>query len=413
MPHRLNSTSAKPAHSTEHLFRETYGEVFSLLYRRYGPAHLETIEDALQEAFYTALRIWPTKGQPEKPQAWLLTVAQNHLLNHLKREAIRQKVALPAATYASAAAEGEPAESQLHLLFALCHPDLSAQAQVIFALKHLGGFGVEEIACGLQLTKEAVYKILQRSKLFFQKLSPKFLEVDIRATPGRLQNVLHILYLMFNEGYDTTQGESLLNQDICLEAVRLTHLLHETVGSQEVAIGHLLALQYFQLSRFDARLDDLNRFVPLSRQDRSKWDQRLIQMGFHYLNQGFPDKINPYYLQACIASIHAAAPSPAHTHWCTIKRLYDVLLQHSYTFIIAMNRAIAVAECEGLAQGISLLLELESAASHYYLYHVALGDLYVRNQQPGKAKTCYQKALLLTSSGTRKEIIRQKQDQLP
>ncbi|RNI31964.1 sigma-70 family RNA polymerase sigma factor [Rufibacter immobilis] len=415
MPHPPNPSSAQPIFSTEHLFRETYGEVFSLLYRRYGPAHQESIEDALQEAFYAALKVWPTKGLPQKPQAWLLTVAQHKLLNHLKRSNLHQAAAQQYAQENPAVAlcEGETQESQLQLLFACCHPKLSESAQIIFALKHLGGFGVEEIAQGVQQSKEAVYKSLQRSRKFFQTLSPDFMELDIQASPDRLQNVLRILYLLFNEGYDTTQGNNLLNRDICLEAVRLTHLLQEKMGQQRLEVRHLLALQYFQLSRFETRLDDQGRFVPLSRQDRSQWDKPLISRGYHFLKEAFPRQLNPYYLQACIAGLHAAAPTYAQTDWCAIKRLYDLLLQQNNSFIIALNSAIAVAECDGVAQGINLLLDLKESAAHYYLYHIALGDLYHRSRQPAQAKACYQTALRLTSSPARQEIIQQKQEQVP
>ncbi|MBA9079858.1 RNA polymerase sigma factor [Rufibacter quisquiliarum] len=310
MPHPLNLPSAAPKFTPEHLFRETYGEVFSLLYRRYGAAHQQDIEDALQEAFYAALKVWPTKGLPEKPQAWLLRVTHNKLLNHLTRRAVHQTAVqqLELEKDCFAPGEDETRDSQLQLLFACCHPQLTSSAQLIFSLKHLGGFGVEEIAQGLQQSKDAVYKSLQRSKKFFQHLSPDFIEIDILASPERLQNVLHVLYLLFNEGYDSTRGTSLLNQEICYEALRLTHLLDQRFAGKELPVRHLLSLLYFHLSRFETRVDGQGRFVPLARQERAQWDRHLIRRGFHFLQDAFPAKVNPYYLQACIASLHAAAP---------------------------------------------------------------------------------------------------------
>lgn len=408
------NSPAKPTLATEHLFRETYGEVFSHLYCRYGPLHQESIEDALQEAFYAALKEWPTKGIPEKPQAWLLAVARNKLLNHLQRNKLHPSVVQQWEQENSGIATGEEEnrDSQLQLLFACCHPRLSPSAQVIFALKHLGGFGVEEIAQGMQQSKEAVYKSLQRSKKFFQTLSPDFIEITMQASPERLQHVLHIIYLLFNEGYDTTQGNALLNKDICFEAVRLTQLLETRFGKKEMAVKHLLALLYFHLSRFETRTDAHGHFVPLSRQDRSQWDQQSIALGFHFLQHAFPDRLHPYYLQACIASLHAIAPTYDQTNWPAIKRLYDLLLQQNNHFVIALNRAVAIAECDGITEGIQVLLALKEEARHYYLYHITLGDLYVRNQQPARAKACYQTALSLTPSQTRQKIIKQKQDQL-
>ncbi|MFC6998722.1 RNA polymerase sigma factor [Rufibacter roseus] len=405
MPHQPSETFS------EHLFRETYGEVFSVLFRKYGPAHQSDLEDALQDAFYTALKTWPLSGSPDNPKAWLLQVTQNKLLNTLKQAGRRARPLSCASAEAmfEQATEPDTEDSQLRLLFALCQPTLSPSAQIMFALKYLGGFGVQEIAQGLQQSKEAVYKSLQRSKSFFQQLPPHFLEVPVQHNAQRLPWVLKSIYLLFNEGYDTASGNSLLNHDICLEAVRLTKLLVNPFGEQAPEVHHLLALLYFQCARFAARTQSDGAFVPLSEQDRNLWDRKLMTLGFRHLHQTFPAQGNAYYTQACIAGLHLTAPTYAQTDWAGILRLYNILVQQEpSSFVVQINRAVALAHCQGPTSAIALLQQLPQEAHNYYLYHTALAHLYTQTGQLTEATACYQKALALPLSPAHQKVIQNK-----
>jgi len=394
---------------TEHLFREFYQEVFSSLVIKFGSKHIDLIEDALQETFYKALKSWKFNNLPKQPKGWLFTVTKNYILNQLKRD--RKKVALTMQDVGvEAISVKEKEESQLQLLLACTKLDLKAHIKLIFTLKAICGFGVAELANSLLISEDTIYKQLQRSKQKLQLVPKAYFDSQsvLDFSDEDINYIELIIYFMFNEGYDSVNNNSnkAINKEICFEAVRLAHLLEKF--SKKESTKHLLALCYFHMARFDSRVNDANEFVSLRNQDRSKWDGELIQIGFRYLIK--PTKLNRFYIEALIASIHLGSATFLETNWNEILKLYDVLLQIVDTPIIRLNRAICMFELKMNTEAIREFELIKPQLEDNYLYFSISMAEYLKDKDVELSRFWYEKSLKSTKQDFRKKLIKTKLD---
>ncbi|PSL44182.1 RNA polymerase sigma-70 factor (ECF subfamily) [Chitinophaga niastensis] len=396
-----------------HLFRTEYSKITAVLCKLFGFEHIEIAEDIASDTFLSASEIWGLKGLPENPVAWLYTVAKNKAKNHLKHEAIfNKKIASQLSRSATDTAIPEIdlsvkniKDSQLQMIFAICHPAILAEAQIGLALRILCGFGINEIADAFLTNKETISKRLQRAR---DKLRAAQIKIEF---PGeieidkRLETVLRTLYLLFNEGYYSASHNSSLRKDLCFEAMRLTYLLIENEATNIPAVNALLSLMSFQSSRFEARMNQQGETVLYDDQDTNLWNGELITQGEYFLNvasQG--NDISKYHLEAGIAYWHTIK-ADTKEKWENILQLYNHLLQVEYSPIAALNRTYALSKANGKREAIIEAQKLNLANHH--LYHVLLGELYTGIDNP-RALSCFEKALTLTNASTDKKIISQK-----
>ena len=393
-----------------HLFRTEYRKIVSVLYKLFGIEHIEIAEDIVSDTFLSASELWGLKGLPENPTAWLYTVAKNKTKDYLKHNSIfTQKISKEIKYGAPTFHETEIDlstkninDSQLAMIFAVCHPCNPVEVQIGLALNLLCGFGATEIANAFLTTKEGIYKRLQRGKEKLRTEKIKIEQPALYEIDERLPAVLLTLYLLFNEGYYSSSQDVSLRKDLCLEAMRLTYLLIENDYTNKPAVNALFSLMCFHSSRFDARINEDGSNILYEDQDTSLWNKDLIDKGEYYLNlssQG--DKLSKYHLEAAIAYWHTHKEDTTQK-WENILQLYNQLLQIEYSPIAALNRTFALAKANGKKEAIDEAEKLNLTDNH--LYYTLLGNLYtdVDNE---KALEHYQKALCLTNSHADKETI--------
>jgi len=341
----------------EHLFRHEAGKMVATLTGIFGLEHLTLAEDVVQEALARALQTWPFYGVPQNPAAWIMRASRNLALDVMRRqkvfrdkqpEIIRLTEGANTDTGTAAFSEQEISDDRLRMIFVCCHPQIPAEAQVALALKTLCGFSVTEIARAFLTTDAAIAKRLTRAK---QKIAEAKIPFEIPAGPElapRLDGVLHSLYLLFNEGYKASAGDRLVREDICEEAIRLTTLLVTHPAGHAPKTHALLALMLLNTARTPARTDDEGNLLRLREQDRSRWDKALIARGMsHFAQSAAGGMISVYHLQAGIAACHCLAVDYAATDWPYILALYDQLLVLAGSPVVALNRAVALAEVQG------------------------------------------------------------------
>lgn len=395
--HPSTALSASPAGLVEHFFRHETGRLHGALLRLVGVHNLTLAEDVAQEAMLRALRAWSMGGIPANPSAWITRVAMN-----LARDALRhQRMAAakePALTthheqlrtpsVADRGGDTPIADDTLRLMFVCCHPTIAPDAQVILALKILGGFGSGEIARAFLATEAAIEKQLTRTKRRITEAGIAF-ELPEGAQLGpRLEGVLATLYLMFNEGYKATAGERLLREELSHEAIRLGRLLAAHPTGDTPRTHALLALMLLTAARFPARLDGAGHLLRLDDQDRARWDPALIREGLRHLGAAARGTdLSAYHLQAGIAALHVTAADAASTDWPAILRHYDALHRLNPSPIVALNRAVATAEVHGPRAGLAQLAALpdRDRLADDYLLHAVEGELHWRLGQPEPA----------------------------
>ncbi|HCZ37653.1 MAG TPA: RNA polymerase subunit sigma [Cytophagales bacterium] len=393
-----------------HLFRTEFRNLASALTRHFGIAHLQAAEDIASETFLAALESWSYKGVPENPKAWLYRVAKNKAVNYQVRNQVFTQKITPQLKTSSESFEIDLSEKQIHdsqlqMLFALCHPAIPAEAQVGLALRMLCGFGIDEIASAFITNKEVINKRLYRAK---EKLREINVPLEIPAASeinNRLENVLLTLYLLFSEGYYSECNDAVLREDFCLEAMRLTHLLIENSQTNHPAANALMALMCFHASRFPARKNHAGQIVLYHDQDESLWNQDLIAQGAFYFKQAATgNKLSRYHLEAGIAWWHTQK-NDSPEKWENILQLYNRLLQISYSPIAALNRTFALAKANRSAEAILEAEKLQLTDNVYYF--MLLGELY-SEANPKKSKENYTRALTLARTQPEKEAIRKK-----
>lgn len=393
----------------EHLFRHEAGKIVAALTGIFGLRNLELAEDALQEALLKALRQWSYGSLPPNPAAWLMEVAKNRALDVVRRDArFREKQeAIVWAIEEHPALSGLPErimsdeirDDQLRLIFACCHPALASEARVALTLKTLCGFGIGEIARAFLATTETIAKRLTRAR---ERLRQAKVAFEIPSGPelsARLDSVLDVLYLLFNEGYNASQGNEVIRQDLCDEAMRLTTLLTENPASDTPKTRALLALFLFQAARFPARVDEVGEILVLQDQDRARWNRQMISDGMAHLERAaIGDEVSAFHLQAGIASCHCLAKSYEETDWTRILSLYEVLAKISRSPVVALNRAIAVGKVRGAAEGLEAVDELknEKALQRYYLFYAVRAELCTELGRSAEARENYERALTFT-----------------
>src|SRR5260370_12458435 len=352
----------------EHFFRRECGRLVATLTRKVGVQHVELVEDAVQSALMTALTSWVAKGLPEDPGAWLYRVAHNHLIGTLRNNAGRLRILAAAANELTRAADkpaaprfnNEVRDDLLRMLFVCCAEAIPKDSRLVLALKTLSGFSTSEIALRLFLSEANVLKRLGRAREHLREVPPDFNSIPLHTLQSRLASVHVVLYLLFNEGYLSAQSDRTVRREMCDEAIRLTSLLTEhPVGATPETFA-LLALMHFHGARLTARLDGMGGLLLLEEQDRSLWDQDQIRLGATFLQKAASgETFTRFHAEAGIAAEHAFAPSFAQTRWKEIAGLYAMLDRIAPSPLNAMNRAVAIAECEAPEAGQAPLKALE------------------------------------------------------
>jgi RNA polymerase sigma factor (sigma-70 family) len=400
---------AAPTHAlVEHFFRHEYGRLVAHLARAIGVARLELVEDVVQIALLRALQSWSLRGVPDDPAGWLYRVARNAATDALRRERKQAEFGerdLPAEP--TTRSDEAIADDQLRLLFACCHPVLPIESQVALALKTLCGFSTNEIASGLLTTEANAQKRLARAKERLREIDfdPSVVPPDQLA--DRLEAVRTVIYLLFNEGYHSTQGDTLIRRDVCDEAIRLGRLLASDSTTGTPTTFALLSLMLLNAARFEARIAGGGQML-LEDQDRTKWNPALLAEGFDcFARSGSGDELSRYHLEAGIVSKHAAATSFATTDWTAIVRFYDLLLRIAPSPLHSLNRAVAVAERDGPAAGIAELNAIPPASipEGYYLWPAVVGELHRRAGDVTNAREHLARAYRLAKSPAERELI--------
>jgi RNA polymerase sigma-70 factor (ECF subfamily) len=375
----------------DHLFRHQAGRMVSTLTRILGPKNLVLAEDVVQEALVRALELWPFQGVPDNPSAWLIQVAKNRAVDWLRREeSLAEKTADIAHAFAPIATGLPFEDDEVCMLFLCAHPALRPETRLALTLKTVGGFGVREIARALLAEEAAVAQRLVRAKRQIRDEDLTFELPRESELAARLDSVLAVLYLMFNEGYGALRG------DLCEEATRMARMVARDRATARPATHALLALLLLHSSRFAARLDPSGALLLLGDQDRSLWDRGRIHEGLFQLDRAAAgDAITPYHLEAGIAAEHAVAKDAASTDWAHIAELYDHLYELKPTPVVGLNRAVAVARVRGARAGIEEIEKIAGDPSlrNYYLLPAALGALWREVGEAQRAGACFAQAL--------------------
>ncbi len=405
--------------TVDHLFRQESGKMVSVLIRLFGFPNIEQAEDIVQDTLLKALEVWKWGKIPDNPQAWLYSAAKNKAIDVLRRQKLKHKIDsdisyLLKSEYTLVPAlnemftENEMKDSQLRMMFACCHPSFTQEAQVTLILKTLCGLGSKEIAAAFLSNEETIQKRFYRIK---EKIKEENISLDYPGADAMIQRsdaVLKTLYLLFNEGYSSSQPEKLIREDLCEEAMRLCILLTENPKTNLPQTNALLALMCYQVSRFNTRLDDKGLIVLLKDQDRRQWNLSAIAKGNEYLDKSaFGEAFHDFHAEAVIASQHANAETYEKTDWKLILDMYNALLSRHNNPMVAVNRAVVLGEVEGYDKAIAELEKLSGLSENFY-YNASLAEMYMRAGKHGKARMIYGKALSLTASIAEIELIRRK-----
>jgi RNA polymerase sigma-70 factor (ECF subfamily) len=392
------------SHAVEAVYRQEWSRIIGALVR--ATRSLEIAEDAVQEAFAIAVQAWPATGIPNRPAAWITTTARRRAIDRLRSASVAQKTALRVAALQNLEAlDDDPddelaavPDDQLRLVFLCCHPSLALEAQVALTLRAVAGLSTASIARAFLVPESTMGQRLVRAKRKVEAAGIPFTVPAPERLPDRLDAVLTVVYLVFNEGYSATAGDALVRRELCAEAIRLGRLLVALLPD-EPEVEALLALMILHHSRRDTRIDAQGVLAPLEEQDRSQWDREAIEEGATLvesaLRRGRP---GPLQVQASIAALHAQAPTMADTDWSQIAALYDVLNSRWPSPVVALNRAVAVGMSEGPETGLTLLDELGAELNGYHLRHAALADLLRRAGRFEQATVEYQRAVTLAGT---------------
>jgi RNA polymerase sigma-70 factor, ECF subfamily len=404
---------ALPGSQIDRVFREEYGHAVAVLVHVFGD--IDIAEEAVQDAFTAAVQRWPSAGLPPSPVGWIITTARNRAIDRLRREASRQDQHAQAALLharSQGSEHGEPAEEgrddtvrddRLRLIFTCCHPALAPGAQVTLTLRLLGGLTTAEIARAFLVAEPTMAQRLVRAKGKIRDAKIPYRVPAGADLPDRLRAVLAVVYLIFNEGYTASSGETLVREDLCIEAIRLGRLLAELMPDEPEVRG-LLALMLLTESRRATRATSDGDLVLLADQDRSRWDRGLITEGQalvrHCLRRNQP---GPYQIQAAINAVHSDAPTAAATDWGQILQLYDQLLTLTPSPVVALHRAVAVAEVEGPKAALAIVdgLDLDG----YHLFHAIRAHLLRRLGRTAEAALAYDAAIARTRNAAERAFL--------
>jgi RNA polymerase sigma factor (sigma-70 family) len=401
----------------EHLFRHEGAKMVAILTRIFGIEHLNLAEDVVQEALARALQTWPFYGVPKNPSAWIMRASRNLALDVVRRrkvfqnkqeEIIRQMDRDGATPDEAIFSEDEISDDRLRLMFVCCHPAIPAEAQVSLALKTLCGFSAGEIGHAFLTTEAAIAKRLTRAK---QKINQARIPFEIpagRELKQRLDSVLQSLYLLFNEGYKASSGENLVREELCEEAIRLAELLVVHPSGNQPKTHALLALMLLNAARNPTRLDKEGNLLRLQEQDRTRWDKSMIARGmFHFAQSAAGDELSEYHLQAGIAACHCAAKDYESTDWQKILALYDRLIEFDRSPVVALNRAVAIANIRGPEAGLRAVRGVRDLGKlrSYYLLYAVLGEFEMRSGNLQAAAEQFRKSFELAETKSERAFL--------
>jgi len=399
--------------AVESVYRSDWGRIVATLIRLFGD--FEVAEEAAQEAFAVAVDQWRESGVPEFPRAWIIQTARHKAIDRIRRRMrFEEKLESYAASPLTRTVEepeyftDEIPDDRLRLIFTCCHPALSHEAQVALTLRTLGGLETEEIARAFLVPSATMAQRLVRAKRKIRDAGIPYTVPDTKDLPSRVDAVLTVIYLIFNEGYATTRGERLVRNDLCSDAIRLGRLVTMLLAPQSPAEATaLVALMLLHDSRRDARVDAAGDLVVLEEQDRSRWNELQIAEALPLVDEAFRGEPGPFALQAAIAALHCRAARAEDTDWHQIVQLYNLLEQIQPSPVVSLNRAVAVAMADGSGAGLRLIDELAAAGDldEYHLLHAARADLLRRVGSSSEAAKSYQRALALVTNESERRFL--------
>jgi len=402
-----------------HLFRHEAGRMASVLTRFLGPDHFDVAEDIVQDSLVKAMEVWPYHGIPQNPSAWLYKVAKNKTIDYIRSNQRKIKIQTELQNELKSEwgmsskvnqlfKDEEIQDSVLRMMFVCCHPSIPPESQIALTLKTLGGLTSLEIAHTFLTSEDTIAKRIYRAK---EKIKEEQLSIEVPVQSelvARLGSVLKVLYLLFNEGYNSSHPDTLVREDLCQEAMRLTYLLIQHPATNYPKVKALIALMCLHAARFPSRLNDKGMVILLEEQDRSKWSNPLIEKGMSFLRESFSgDQLTEYHVEAAIASVHAVAPDFANTNWEELLKLYETLAELKPGPMVDLNKAIATGYARSPQEGLNALKRINGLEDHY-LYLSALGNFYLLNGDKNEASQYFKQALSRTSSNMEINLLKNK-----